>query len=836
MKLLSLFLLFFILHLASNSKAADPMASPTPDASAPIYLAWTPFPSARFPLIIYCPKDADAKKQMMHEEVAKEALFRVEAAWAEFQEEHPGFTIKIDRPIQAPMTGDADKQFGALAKRDPYLLPINTTQTINQPWGNVYDVLENALRLTTRHALPDWFYAFLLADHNAFLLDTGVDPLPLINPLSLVRLSNDGKIRDLAALAKLDPQAVTQHSKAAVDDGFMSALMYARYAQEAAGGKDMRDAITHVLVSAQRDGTAQALNDLFSQSKWNADVQAWWRSLRPDAYVLDRHMEASARLWAALAAFAGRAGTRYSSFDDLATAVASDKIALPANVPRSLVKKAHMFRDHDSGYQLSWDGENAVLREITPEKVCFEIHTSFDKAGGLREEMQRKGAIPADLILLPKPETNSAHCEHFAIFTDGSPNHVASIVLQADRYEEYCVAALPWSPRPNPARIVMYYYENAWESGLFYTNYYIPDLGVTFVSSTGDATMRHEITHQIVDFSAKGKFPLWFNEAIAEYYGHHLIYAGDGFVPYRDKDEVQDLHHYLGGQWPGEWGRITIPQLVHMDFHAWRGLKHGPYTLAWSLAYFLNFGDEGAHKALFDDYMKMVASDKGDPEARDAQFGDAVLALEPAWRKYWSAMPESQQDIPTAEAHARLLVLLTRQAEAQNLAIKDPGSILTFVQHDQIHTSPDDAERIAPTALDDMKRWYNWWADQWTLKQGPHGPEWTCSRKDGAIIKAGFEVRDGVTQTVSSVINPPTAPFAAGAHDGNHPSMPPMPSVHDGDHPPSTPSVAMPSVHDGDHPPMPPMPSVHDGNHPRHTPSPAEPSISPGQATPTPTP
>ncbi|HEX4084964.1 MAG TPA: DUF1570 domain-containing protein, partial [Chthoniobacteraceae bacterium] len=495
---------------------------------------------------------------------------------------------------------------------------------------------------------------------------------------------------------------------------------------------------------------------------------------------------------------------------------------------------AHMFRDRDSGYRLAWQGKTAVVRVVAPEKICFEVRASIGQDGVLHEAVTKAPASAEDMALLPPARGNPTHCDHFAIFTDAAPVHLASIVLQADRYEEQCATELPWAPRAHPSRLVMYYYGDAWKSGLFYRNFYVPDTGVTFVAPVGDDTMRHEITHQIVDFSIKGEFPLWFNEGIAEYYGHHTQYAGDGFIPYRDPDEIKSIQHFLQGKWPGQWGKVTIPGLIHMNYGRWVSLKHGPYPLAWSLVYFLEHGDKDAHRHLVEDYMKTVAAGQQGAQARDEKFEAAVLALEPAWRKYWTAMPADPDAIVAIQARARLLVLLTRQAEAQKLPVANAGSIVTMLQKNQIEEPADRAEWVTPYEMAAIAHWYTWWADKWKLTDGAQGPAWACTLQGGTVVKAWFEPRDGVAHTASSVtlpggtllassdavsaageaagpiaggLNPPSPPSpAAGSR-----SYPPMPSIHDGNHPPMKPMPPVPSVHDGNHPPMPAMPAVSPG-------------------------
>jgi hypothetical protein len=817
-------------------------------AVASDYHSWTAYRSARYPLVIYSQENKS---------VPEEVLFRAEEAMGSFEKDYPGFHFHLDQPIEVPLAWDAPQHFQPIDSNDYRIvpLPISETNSKRADQSSLSEatsiLLEAELRMTTGRTLPDWFCEFILSDWKGSLLETGSGPVFQINPGDFSKMILNGNFRTLQDMTKAtpgNPVLYFDHNPAFAR--WLSSCMYVLYAQQAPSGRSFQADLTAILIAAQSkeepagSQTNLLIKRLLQQTPdLTKAVKDYWAARSPEECVLAQNLEASARLWASLATLADQAGTRYPTFNELAAAVKNDTIPLPANAPRSLVRKANMFLDRDGFYELSWDGPTAVIREVAREGFGFEIHAHADN-GFVETKVERFNASSEDMAKLPNPDANPFHSDHYLIFTDGKPEDTSDILLQADLFYKRLTAELPWPQPPRHARLVMYYYVNAWESGLFQVNYYLPMIGVIYVSPQGDDTMRHEMVHQIVDFSAKGRFALWFNEAIAEYYGRHIAYAGDGFVgPLRIPYEVENIQSYLAGKWEGQWGEMTLPQLVHLDPDAWSALRHGPYTFAWSIVYYMIHGDNGAHRTLFDDYMKATAAGTGDAKARDEAFDAAAMKLEPGWRAYWSGVSSHADETCTDEAHVRLVYLFLQEGLRQGLTkiTTEPESVDWLIEKHELKTAPLRVNRITNDAADGVSRQLDW-KNTWKAQGTGNEMRLSCTYPNGTKIEVWHDAM--TNQTMSRAVlsaaalswtTKPTLPGSSSDVAGGNQSsgatqapVPQPPAVGAGSFPPSAPH---PAVAPGSFPPFAPRPAVAPGSFPPSAPRPA---VAPGSFSPLP--
>ncbi len=505
------------------------LAEDTP--AAPAYRAWTDYPSARYPLVLYSQED---------KAIPEDILFRAELAMEGFEQEHPGFHFKADKPVEVPVAGDASKEFAPANGDDFSVVPCpvakDDSRRADQSQLEVITgrILRSEVVKSTEDQLPTWFYDFILAPTSKAELPTGSGPIYQCNPAQFQKMIQNGNAMPLAYLTKPaeeDPKKLFDFDPNFAE--WWSRGMFIYYASCVPAGRALQKQLTDILVAATQKDHAKVVSQLDALTKQSpaltAEVTAYWKGAKPEDFVLDQHLEASTRLWASLATFADQAGKRYATFSDLVAAVKDGSIPLPANVPRGLLVKAYMFLDRDGSYELNWNGPKAKIREVAREGFGYEVGATSEQQF-IDETTTRFQAKPEDLAKLPDPNTSPYHSQHYLIFTDGSADSTATIVLQADHFYDRLTHELRWPQPERHSRLVMYYYSDAWNSGLGNVNYYQPDQGVTFVSPLGADTMRHEMTHQIVDYTSKGRFTWWFNEAIAEYYGHHLAFAGDTFV------------------------------------------------------------------------------------------------------------------------------------------------------------------------------------------------------------------------------------------------------------------------------------------------------------------
>ena len=711
------------------------------------YHSWTFYKSDRYPLVIY---SQETKGQ------PQETLFRAEAAMGAFERDYPGFHFKLAKPIEVPLAWDAPHHFRPINKNDFSILPLALSDK-RPNWDDaISSILEAELKETTQRELPDWFTDFILDEWEGdnYHLETGSGPIFTINPGCFSKMVQNGHFQALDSFDRPIHEDPLVYGDS--DPSFarwMSAAMDLLYAQQVPAGKHLQTSLTQILVAAQAEGQqAQAdllLKDLVKRSSAiTKEVEAYWAAISPEAFVLAEHLEASARLWASLAVFADEAGTRYANFADLAAAVKSGQIPLPPEVPRSLVPRANMFLDRDGSYELTWNGPTAEIREIAREGFGFDVHATATKSA-VDAKVVRFTADAKDMAKLPDPNANPFYSEHYLILTDGTPEHTSDILLEGDLFYKRLTAELPWPQPHRNARFVMYYYSDAWAAGLSTINYYQRDTGVITVSPLGDDTMRHEMVHQIVDFSTRGNFAWWFNEAIAEYYGRHITYAGNEFVgPVRLADETEDIQHYLAGRWPGKWGKLTLAQVVHLDPAAWSALKHGPYTFSWSIVYYIIHGDDGAHRALFDDYMRATAANQGDAKARDAAFDAAAMQLEPGWRKYWSDASSHADDSRNREVTVRLTYLLMEEAGRQGFAnaAQSPSSLNDLLARHGLKPAVLHADRITAGGMNYIsQRWS--WQNKWTVEGAGKDLRLTCTYPSGTKVVVW---RDPATGAIAS--------------------------------------------------------------------------------------
>jgi hypothetical protein len=752
------------------------------------YHSWPAYKSERYPLVIY---SQETKGQ------PQETLFRAEAAMAAFEKDYPGFHFKLAKPIEVPLAWDAANHFRPINKDDFSVIPLAVSEK-RPNWDDVTSsILEAEIKETTQRELPDWFTDFILDEWEGdnYHLETGSGPIFTINPGCFSKMVHNGHFQALDTFDRPiheDPQVYGDGDPSFAR--WMSATMDLLYAQQVPAGKHLQTSLTKVLMAAAAEGEASQaallLKDLVKQSpEITREVEAYWATVSPEAVVLAEHLEASARLWASLAAFADKAGTRYATFADLAAAVKNDKIPLPPEVPRSLVPRANMFLDRDGSYELTWKGPTAEIREVAREGFGFDVHASALHAVA-DAKVERFTAGAKDLAKLPDPNANPFYSDHYLILTDGTPENTSDILLQGDLFYKRLTAELPWPQPARHARFVMYYYSNAWAAGLSTINYYQRDTGVITVSPLGDDTMRHEMVHQIVDFSTRGNFAWWFNEAIAEYYGRHIAYAGNEFIgPVRLSDETADIQHYLAGRWPGKWGKLTLTQVVHLDPAAWSALKHGPYTFSWSIVYFIIHGDNGAHRVLFDDYMKATAANQGDAKARDDAFEAAAMQLEPGWRKYWSAASSHADDSRNQEVMVRLTYLMMEEAGRQGFsdAAKSPSALNDLLATHHLKPAALRSNRITQGGMNYVtQRWS--WQNKWTVEGAGKDMRVTCIYPSGTKVAVW---RDGTTGAIASEATLCAADVALESKSTLPPPAPPTKVADNGDNGSSTAQPAM---------------------------------------------
>ncbi len=214
------------------------------------------------------------------------------------------------------------------------------------------------------------------------------------------------------------------------------------------------------------------------------------------------------------------------------------------------------------------------------------------------------------------------------------------------------------------------------------------------------------------------------------------------------------MQDFLAGNWEGAWGRLTYAHLVRLDPEEWSSFKNGPYPLSWSIVYYMINVNGGAHRALFDDYMKATAANTTDTQTRDEAFIKAVTKLEPGWRAYWSGVSKRADRNLEAQARVRMTLLLVREAVRQGDAdaAVHPGHLKGLLERHALKPSPLYADRISQGGMDDVRQHWSW-ETKWTITGTGDDMRLVAVYADGTRIEAWLDPKTGVTDS-SAVLSP----------------------------------------------------------------------------------
>jgi hypothetical protein len=731
---------------------------------APAYQAWPALRSELYPLVIYSEgKTAPA-----------EVLFRAENRLRAFERSYPGFSFSGMRTIEIPLAWDASRRFAQGNRGELVVKPVDLSDDLigkaeqRAIDSEVGSVLYSAVWARTGGRLPVWLLNLVTTEFMADQIVTGATPQILVNPAIVSRETEGAAFTDLASMEAGIPWDANKV--------WYSGMMYLRFARESPDGAKLRQAFADVLAAASSENAApEAIQEKVGAlhgvgKELEPALKQYWTGLSSRKYLLENYLEGIARLWSALAMHADRAGTRYSSFADLRAAVEEKRLTLPPGIPSTLAGNARTFLDRDGAYTLSWEGASAKLKLVSREGWGLEVTARMNQ-GLVHDEAKRFVPGAGELAQLPSVDASAFYSDHYLLLSDCEPSVASDLLLQADRFHDFLTGELPWDQPAEQGRMVMLYFSDAWGSGLNRRNFFDPSTGTTFVSPLGDDVMRHESVHQVVEFSCKGKFAWWFNEAMAVYFGNQVVFAGDKFLaPAPQPNYIWGLQEYLAGNVSGKWGNLTLAELVNLDPAGW--VSHGPsvYPLAWSVVHFLQHGDGGAHRAILQDYLKAVASDETTEKERNAKFHAAVLALEPQWRAYWTSASSLMHEPMQREAMVRVMFQVREEAirqfpeEAGKPLI--PNEVIL-----KLAPASSRRNRVMGQSIEELIR-MALWRNEWSLTGEGGSEQLRCGFSDGSAVTVW---RDPRTQALQSTmtISPEHAAMLAKSTMPAH--VPPQP-------------------------------------------------------------
>lgn len=202
-------------------------------------------------------------------------------------------------------------------------------------------------------------------------------------------------------------------------------------------------------------------------------------------------------------------------------------------------------------------------------------------------------------------------------------------------------------------------------------------------------TLQHEGFHQYVHQVVGGRWPVWLNEGLAEYFAQGL-WTGDGFVlgtiPPRRLRRVKKL---IATNAPAKGSIEDFPQLMAADAEAWRqDVRTARYDQVWSMVYFLIHGDEGRYRGALGGFIEDLASGKLPGQGWRERFGTDHTAFRKRYEAFWRARgPHPTRHLYDQAMLATLASFLAR-AHLQGLRFDNADAFLAAARAGKIDITP----------------------------------------------------------------------------------------------------------------------------------------------------
>ncbi|MEM6749546.1 MAG: DUF1570 domain-containing protein [Planctomycetota bacterium] len=176
--------------------------------------------------------------------------------------------------------------------------------------------------------------------------------------------------------------------------------------------------------------------------------------------------------------------------------------------------------------------------------------------------------------------------------------------------------------------------------GMFFVTHTLHGLATWTQGPSRDRTFRvlqHEGFHQFAFVALGPRLPVWANEGVAQYFEDAVVIDGRMRT---GQGSPERLRRAQGAIRDGK--TLPLTELLALSPEQWtRTLRRDRaesgvlYAQAWSFAWFLIHGDQGAHTDKFLQYLARVAEGQEPALAMHNAFGrDGLTDLEPAWKRW----------------------------------------------------------------------------------------------------------------------------------------------------------------------------------------------------------
>jgi hypothetical protein len=217
--------------------------------------------------------------------------------------------------------------------------------------------------------------------------------------------------------------------------------------------------------------------------------------------------------------------------------------------------------------------------------------------------------------------------------------------------------------------------------------------------------VQHEATHQFAHEKLGAKFPVWFNEGIACYFGD-AIYTGDSYL-LGSRNEAELIR--LEIERNNKMFLMNWPRLFAMDQTEWNRIYRGElYDEAWSITHFLMESGEARRKLTMEFIGKACQSETA---WRDV-FGDNNEKLGNEWLAFWKTAKNNEVECVRKRILLVLLSGFARVRSPEGKYLPDLESYFRAAEKNQIRFIdsptfwfPETLLRAAVTERDKSAKW-----------------------------------------------------------------------------------------------------------------------------------
>lgn len=265
-------------------------------------------------------------------------------------------------------------------------------------------------------------------------------------------------------------------------------------------------------------------------------------------------------------------------------------------------------------------------------------------------------------------------------------------------------------------------------------------------------TIQHEGFHQFARSVIGGKWPIWLNEGLAEYFAHG-IWTGDNFVSgVIPPTRLRRVKAMIKG------GTVRpFPEMLVMDQADWNAaIDRRNYDQAWSMVHFLVHGDAGKYQKAFSQFVNDVAAYRPWKLAFARRFGTDVVAFQNTYARWWMSLEGNPTRERYVQAVVETLTSFLARCFSQRQTFDTVEAFFKAARDGQLKDHPDQwlppkllADVLKPTAA----------LGRWSLDKDRPLPRVVLHAADGTVFTGAFTLRrTEVTGVKVTISRPPEAP------------------------------------------------------------------------------